>query len=182
MENKDINLKEKENTSNGFSLKEVATTLLLAIVASFIIMSFFRVTVVNGHSMDNTLYDNQRLLLSVRAYDHKDPEYKDIVVIERDDLSVRYLIKRVIGVPGDTVEIKNNKLYINGEAIYEDYIREEMLTDDLSVTIPEGKIFVMGDNRNNSLDSRNMNVIGLIDYDEILGKAIFSLSGFKAIE
>lgn len=183
MKNKEVaEKKEIKKNENGFTLKEVATTLLLAIVASFVIMSFFRMTVVNGHSMDSTLYDSQRLVLSVRAYDHKTPEYKDIIVVEREDLSVRYLIKRVIGLPGDKVAIKDNQLYINDEVVYENYILEEMNTPDLEVVIPEGKVFVMGDNRNNSLDSRNLNVIGLINIDDILGKTIFSISGFKTIE
>lgn len=178
-----IKTKQKEKDNNKITIKDIIITLILSVAISFALMSVFRITVVNGHSMDNTLYDGQRLVLNVRAYDNKEPEYKDIVVVERDDLSVKYLIKRVIGTPGDKLVIKDNKLYINDELIYEDYIREEMVTDDLEVVIPEGKIFVMGDNRNESLDSRSINVIGLIDYEEeVLGKAVFSISGFKSIE
>lgn len=176
--------KTKQNEKdNKITIKDILITLVLSVAISFALMSFFRITVVNGHSMDNTLYDGQRLVLNVRAYDNKAPEYKDIVVVKRDDLSVKYLIKRVIGTPGDKITIKDNKLYINDELMYEDYIREEMVTDDLEVVIPEGKIFVMGDNRNHSLDSRSTNVIGLIDYEEeVLGKAVFSISGFKSIK
>lgn len=171
--------KAKENTIN---FKDILITIALSIAMSFLITSFIRVTVVNGHSMDSTLYDGQRLVLNLRAYDKHDPEYKDIVVVERDDLSVHFLIKRVIGTPGDKITIKDNKLYINDELIKEDYINEEMDTEDLEVEIPEGKVFVMGDNRNHSIDSRNINVIGLINIDDIVGKAVFSISGFKAVE
>lgn len=168
--------------SNKISLKDIICTLVLSIAISLAIMAFFRLSVVNGHSMDNTLYNGQKLVLDVKAYDRHVPEYKDIVVIKRDDLSVKYLIKRVIGVPGDKLVIKDNKLYINDKQIKENYIKEDMVTDDLEVKIPENKVFVMGDNRNNSLDSRNINVIGLIDYDDLLGKAIFSISGFKSVK
>lgn len=173
----------KGNSSEKITFIEVIKTLVVAVLMSLIILQFFKLNTVVGHSMDSTLYDGQRLVLSLKAYENKAPEYKDIVVVERDDLSVKYFIKRVIGIPGDTIEIKDNQLYINGELINEDYINEPMVTEDLLIEVPEGKVFVMGDNRNHSLDSRNINVIGLIDYEEeILGKAVFSLSTFEKID
>lgn len=171
----------KGNSNAKITFLEIIKTLSFAMLLSVVLLQFFRFNTVVGHSMDSTLYDGQRLILNLKAYSNKEPEYKDIVVVKRDDLSVKYLIKRVIGLPGDTIEIKDNQLYINGKLTDEDYINEPMQTDDLYIEVPEGKVFIMGDNRNHSVDSRNINVIGLIDYDEILGKAVFSFSTFELI-
>ena len=93
-----------------------------------------------------------------------------------------YIIKRVIGQGGDKIEIKNNRVYLNDEVLDEPYINEPMnKNEDIRITVPKGYLFVMGDNRNNSLDSRS-NEIGLINVDkEVVGKAIFSLSSFSGI-
>lgn len=154
-------------------LKDLIITIMLGITLSIVILSFFRITTINGHSMDNTLYDGQRLILSMKSYSFgKTPEYKDVIVFERKDLSTRYLVKRVIGVAGDRVAIKDNQLYINNKLINEDYIKEPMNMDDLDIVVPEGKVFVMGDNRNNSIDSRKC-IIGFVDIeDEICGKVL----------
>ena len=168
----------KENIK--IALKEMFLIAIITISISAVIMSFVRVINVNGVSMENTLYNGQKLILDLKAYKNKEAEYKDIVVIKRDDLEVKHIIKRVIGTPGDKIVIKNNELYINDKLIEEDYIKEKMNTADLEIVIPEGKLFVMGDNRNNSLDSRNL-AIGLIDNEDVLGKIVFSISTFKVI-
>ena len=106
----------------------------------------------------------------------------DIIVIKKKVKDGDYIIKRVIGQGGDTIKIQNNKVYVNGEVLDEPYINEPMnKNENITVTIPEGYLFVMGDNRNNSLDSRSSE-IGLIDVEkEVVGKAIFSLSSFSKI-
>ena len=175
MENKDMNLKKNEDK---LDIKQIILTLGLGIVLAIIFMQIVRVTDVNGHSMDSTLYNGEKLLLNRMAYVNSEPKYKDIVVVERDDLSVKYIIKRVIGEAGDTIEIKDNQVYKNGNLLNEDYIKEAMVNnEDMKVTVPEGCVFVMGDNRNHSMDSRS-SIIGLINDKDIVGKAVFNISDF----
>lgn len=177
---------KNENINNNTNKeKESVLSTVIVIIVSLLIailsLCFFRLSEVDGHSMDNTLADGEKLIVNTYIYKNNDPKHGDIVVVERRDLSIRYFIKRVIAVEGDTLKIENNKVYLNGKELKEDYIKEEMFTNDLELTIPEGKIFVMGDNRNSSLDSRS-NVIGLVDVeDELLGKASFSISNFKKL-
>lgn len=176
------NNKTNDNKDNKdkISFADILMAIAVGLVIGVSSMLFIRVSKVTGHSMDNTLYDGPRLLINVFT---KNIERGDIVVVERPDLSVRYLIKRVIAVGGDTIEIKDNVVYINGEAIQEDYIKEPMYTVDYPIkTIPEGKVFIMGDNRNNSMDSRTF-TIGLIDVkEEVIGEAFFSISGLEKVE
>lgn len=176
---------EKEEKKLKKGIRQILPLILVVILSlaiSGLIVSFYRPSVVDGISMNNTLEDGDWLIIKNKPYKENVPEYKDIVVIERKDLSIRYIIKRVIGVPGDKIVIKDNKLYKNDALLEEDYIKEEMLTEDSELTVPEGKVFVMGDNRNNSLDSRS-NIIGLVDIQsEILGKAVFNISQFEKIE
>ena len=165
---------KSERKDKGITMKEIIITIVGAILVSIIVMQFIVPTVVDGVSMNNTLKDGQHLFLNKVAYKSKQPEYKDIVVVKRNDLSVKFLIKRVIGVPGDHLVIKNNKLYINDEEIVEDYINQDdlMVTDDIDIEVPDGKVFVMGDNRNHSVDSRS-SIIGFIDIDtQVYGKVI----------
>ena len=174
--------REKKKKIISF-IKEMGSTVVIAVIISAIILHFFSVVVVDGHSMDSTLYDNEKLLLFQQAYSEKRiPERGDIIVIKKKVKDGDYIIKRVIGQGGDTIRIKNNKVYVNDEVLDEPYINEPMnKNEDIRITVPKGYLFVMGDNRNNSLDSRS-NEIGLIDADkEVVGKAIFSLSSFSGI-
>ena len=176
--------KKKERKRKIISfIKEMGSTVLIAVIISFVILHFFSVVVVDGHSMDSTLYDNEKLLLFQQAYSEKHtPKRGDIIVIKKKVKDGDYIIKRVIGQGGDKIEIKNNRVYLNDEVLDEPYINEPMnKNEDIRITVPKGYLFVMGDNRNNSLDSRS-NEIGLINVDkEVVGKAIFSLSSFSGI-
>jgi signal peptidase I len=135
--------------------------------------------------MLDTLNENDYLIVSKQAYLIKDPGYKDIVVFKSnlttDNGKAKLLIKRIIGVPGETIEIKDGIVYINGKQLLEDYTKEAFTTGTIDpMIIPEGKLFVMGDNRGNSADSRDER-IGLVDFETIYGEAIFRLYPFDKI-
>lgn len=144
--------------------------LLTAASVIFIIMYVVTIQQVVGPSMSSTLNSQDIVLLSRSHYRLFDMKRFDVIAFEYDD--TKYLIKRVIGLPGDKVEYKNNSLYINNKKIEEDFLDGHQ-TEDFSLvtigyeTIPEGKYLVLGDNRENSLDSRSF---GLVDEDDILGK------------
>ena len=123
--------------------------------------------------MKNTLSNRDIVLLSRIHYKFFDIKRFDVISFEYDD--TKYLIKRVIGLPGEKIEYKNNSLYVNGKLIEEDYLKN-IKTEDFNIqklgyeTIPDGKYLVLGDNRGDSLDSRSF---GFIDENKILGKVIF---------
>lgn len=152
---------------------------ILVILASFMLVYvlFFRVVVVVGDSMFDTLVDGDRLLL-ISGILYNDPKQGDIVVAATDSFKDgEPIVKRIIATEGQVVDIDftTGTVYVDGVALVEDYIFTPTLNNEgvkFPVTVPEGCIFVMGDNRKESLDSRSPQ-IGFIDEREILGKAIF---------
>lgn len=136
-------------------------------------------SVVIGDSMLPNLKDGEYIINYRLAYLFDKPQYGDVVIVEKNQkFGHTHLIKRVVGLPGDKVEIRENVLYINGQKFEEPYILEEMRNNtDMEFILKENEIFVMGDNRNNSLDSR---VIGPIDYKEdVRGKVVFRILPFN---
>ena len=159
---------------------DVFKSIAMGFIITCVVLTFVRVSVVTGHSMDSTLYDKQKLIVSRTAYTFdKEPERGDIIVASSPKLEVEYIIKRIVGLPGETVEMRNNEIYINGQKLNEPYIKEPMINnEDNSWTLGENEYFICGDNRNNSLDSR---VIGPIQKKQIFGKVVFDLDSFKLI-
>lgn len=121
--------------------KPVVFGLLLAFLCS----QFFRIAVVEGDSMEPTLQDGQVLLLQTGFLKEENLKRGDIIVASKKIPEKTQIIKRVIGLPGEHLEILDNEVYINGEKLEENYLDEPMKTENLDVYIPEGKLFVMGD-------------------------------------
>ncbi len=154
-------------------VKEILSYVIIIVIV--LLIKHFIVTPikVNGDSMNNTLKDKDIMILDKISYRFQDIKRFDIVVIKKDK---EYLIKRVIGLPGETVEYKNNKLYINNKNVAEKFNHEETADFILEEKIPEGYYFVVGDNRPVSNDSR---YIGLIKEEYILGKTSFVIFPFN---
>ena len=148
-------------------LREILGTLLLTFFIFWIVNSLIGRYRIDGNSMNPTLLNGEYLIISNFAYQLDEPERGDIIVF-RHPRSELNLIKRVIGLPGDTVEIQNGVVRVNGNALDEPYIQAPP-TYSSSWVVPEGQYFVLGDNRNNSSDSHAW---GFLPLDHILGKAL----------
>lgn len=159
-------------------LKEVISTILyiaVVLAVTWLIITFVgQRTQVNGSSMEPTLSAHDNLIVDKISYRFKDPERFDIIVFPFQYEEDVYYIKRIIGMPGETVFIDlDGTIYIDGEALQENYGREVMLSPGRAgepITLGEDEYFVLGDNRNNSSDSRDPSV-GNIHRDRIVGKA-----------
>jgi signal peptidase I len=169
-------------------------SLGLSLVISFLLLVFgVQPYQVSGQSMTPTLQDNERVYVSKLSHTLSYlPDYGDIVVIDSrvsrkrtfmDDISAFPLfqllsgsedrsiyVKRVVGKPGDTIEFKEHKVYLNGTVLDEPYIKEAMTYESTTKwVVPDDNVFVMGDNRNNSSDSR---ILGYIPLDHVMGKKL----------
>jgi signal peptidase I len=147
----------------------VGALVVALVVKTFLIQAFF----IPSLSMYSTLDKGDRVLVNKLSYHVHDIHHSDIVVFERPpkvaDSAIKDLIKRVIGLPGDTVESRDGIVYRNGKALNETYLDKGTTTDNLQrQVIPPGQIFVMGDNRGNSQDSR---FFGPINQDLVVGRA-----------
>ena len=156
---------------------EILSFLLYAVVVvgiTFLIIHYVgQRTYVSGSSMENTLSDGDNLIVDKITYRFSDPKRYDIIVFPYQYEENTYFIKRIIGLPGETVQIVDGIIYIDGEALQESYGREVMKNSGLAadpVTLGEDEYFVLGDNRNDSTDSRDPSV-GKIPRDRIIGRA-----------
>ncbi len=177
--NEDYN-KFKEKKSFVNELMEWLESVAISIFIVILVFTFvFRIVIVDGGSMVPTLQDGQRLIISHLFYS---PEQGDIVVVNSTGLN-KTIIKRVIATEGQTVDIDFEKhtVTVDGKVLDEPYINEPTLRNDggntYPMVVPENTIFVMGDNRNNSTDSRSP-MVGCISIDDVLGKAVFRIFPF----
>jgi signal peptidase I len=151
-------------------LLETLETLVLAAVL-FVVINTLTVRIrVDGSSMIPSLVHNNYVVVNRLAYQFGEIERGDVVVFKFPQNPEEDYIKRVIALPGETIEIANGMVYINGQPLQEPYIQAPMLQDYPPVTVPQEMVYVMGDNRNDSSDSRRW---GPLAVDEIIGKAIF---------
>ncbi len=172
-------MQEKEKqTAKGRDLYEWVQSLVGSVLVVVAIFTFvIRMMGVDGHSMLNTLQHGDRLLV-VNSMLYHDYKYGDIVILRKNGVfDDDPIVKRVIAVEGQTVDIDfaEGIVYVDGEALEEDYIREPTYTaegTEFPLTVPEGSIFVMGDNRNGSSDSRDYR-LGTVDTRYVIGKAAF---------
>ncbi len=188
---------EEKTKSALLSILEYVEIFAFAVLAVLLIFSFaLRVCVVDGSSMNNTLMDQERVLTTNLFYS---PDSGDIVVFYENYVHEKPLVKRVIATEGQTLEIDFNtgKVYVDGEALTEDYVylntgryeyglifqnpNFDKDTKIFRVEVPEGYVFVMGDNRNGSDDSRNSS-IGFISEQQIMGKVICRISPFTTFD
>ena len=169
------------------NLLEWIRDIVIAVIIAAIILAFFKPIIVQQESMQPNFYSGDYLITSRQAYRlFGQPERGDVIVFKShlydEKGKQKNLIKRIIGLPGDTVEIKNGDVYINGELLQEEYVAEQGLSGEMeAVTVPEGSLFVMGDNRRVSQDSRSPEV-GTIEMDSIVGKVVLRLYPFNQIK
>ncbi len=163
-------LKEKKDW--GKELREWVISISAAIIMALMIRTFIvELYVVDGPSMKPTLQNAERLVVNKFIYYVREPHKGEIIVFRYPSDTSRDFIKRVIATAGDTIEIKDGRVYVNDQLQREDYILEKTRSEYPKATIPEGTVFVMGDNRNNSEDSRFSDV-GFVPLDLVKGKAV----------
>lgn len=163
----------------GRDLYEWVQALVCSVLTVVVIFAFAaRIIGVDGHSMVPTLQHGDRLLV-VNPMIYDDYQYGDIVVLTKETFLAAPIVKRVIAVENQTVDIdfESGSVYVDGKLLDEPYINELTFTDegmDFPLTVPENSIFVMGDNRNHSNDSRDSR-LGTVDTRHVIGKAVFLL-------
>lgn len=166
-------------------MKEFIKDIIIALVIVVAITLVIKPTIVKESSMEPTLYENNYLFVNKLAYMTKDhPEYGDIIIFKsnidkEDGNGKKILIKRVIGVENDIMTISDGSVYRNGVRVDEPYTLEGFTTGELTdYVVPQDEVFVMGDNRSVSLDSRSQEV-GTVSEDDIVGKAFVRLYPFS---
>ncbi len=149
--------------------RELIESVLPALIIVLVVNLFVaQATRVEGQSMEPNLHNNERLIIEKITYRFREPERGDIVVIRPPNHTTVPLIKRVIGLPGEVVEIKLNQVYVNGEPLEEGYLVQPTVGNMPPQLVPEGHVLVLGDNRRASNDSR---FFGTVPYEDIIGRA-----------
>ena len=174
---------EKE-TSTAAEIKDWVISIVVAVALAMFIRTFIvELYVVDGPSMRPTLESEERLVVNKFIYRFRPPEKGEVLVFQYPRDPSRDFIKRVIATPGDTIEIREGRVLVNDQLLTEDYILEKTRSEYPKSTVPEGRVFVMGDNRNNSEDSRFADV-GFVPYHLIKGKAMivfWPISQYKTL-
>lgn len=166
-------------------MKELVKDVIVAVVIAVIIMQFIKPTVVRERSMEPNFHDGDYLFISKQSYRTGEPARGDVVVFKSEltdeNGKDKLLIKRIIGLPGETIDVFDDQVYINGQLLVEDYTADGITPGEIyGLEIPEGSYFCMGDNRVVSIDSRDSDV-GCVSRDLIVGKVFVRLFPFNQI-
>ncbi len=176
--------KTGERTAKNMVKEVLSMALYIAVVLciTFLVVRYVgQRTQVDGHSMENTLFDGDNLIVDKISYRFTHPKRFDIIVFPYHYKEDTYYIKRIIGLPGETVQIRDGEIYIDGAILEEDYGKETMLTSGRAadqIQLGEDEYFVLGDNRNHSEDSR-FDDVGNIERSEIIGRAFIRIWPFE---
>lgn len=162
----------------------VKTVVVVFVIMMLLNLFVFNLSMVKGQSMQPTLVERERLFVNKIIYDFSTPKHSEVVVLHdpsQDDTKKEFLVKRVIGVPGDVVAVKEHKLYLNGQLQQEDYIDVDIQDEDFAeITLGDDQYFVMGDNRHLG-ESKDSRYFGTVTSDLIVGRAEFIFWPFNKI-
>lgn len=177
-----------QDKQSGSLLYDIASIIVTALVAIAIIFTFFaRFVSVSGESMEPTLYNNDWLIISSYSSEYK---YGDIVICSKPNVFNEPIVKRVIATEGQKVwiDFTNGIVYVDGKPLAEKYTAELTLTqedfyysEDNPLVVHKGQLFLMGDNRNNSTDSRS-SLIGCVDERYIIGKVHYKVLSYDSVK
>ena len=174
--------RKKENSELSSWIKCIVIALVVGLLLRGFVIEFVNVS---GDSMQPGLHPGQVVLVEKVSKRFATPDYGDVVIVKFSNVDERYYVKRVVGREGDTIEVRDGSVIRNGEFLTEPYILEDYIVDSMPpVTVPEGHVFVMGDNRNNSTDSRTERV-GAIPEKDIVGNGvcvIFPISEIQTVK
>lgn len=190
-EKNDIDTKHetKTNVKRRSELNDWVKSIIIAAFIAILLMQLIVPTVVREHSMEPSFYGGDYLIVGKINYKISSPHRGDVIIFKSDipmntaepSQAKKLLIKRIIGMPGDVINISDNEVSINGEVIDEPYINEGGTPGDVvNYVVPKDSYFVMGDNRTVSIDSRR-NEVGPVHKDRIIGKALIRLYPFNKI-
>lgn len=173
----------------GGEIKDWVKSIIIAAFIAVLLMQLIVPTVVREHSMEPSFYGGDYLIVGKINYKISSPKRGDVIIFKSDipmnqsepNSAKKLLIKRIIGMPGDVINISDNVVSINGEVIDEPYINDGGTPGDVvNYVVPKDSYFVMGDNRTVSIDSRR-NEVGPVHKDRIIGKALIRLYPFNKI-
>ncbi len=152
-------------------LREIALTLILAIIIFVLLQATVQSFVIVGSSMQPNFHEGERLLINKVVYKFRQPERGEVIIFHPPSSQQTDYIKRVIGLPGDSIEVKDETVYVNGSELDEPYLSDSPHYTFELLEVPDNEYFVLGDNRNNSNDSHNG---WTVPRENIIGKAWFS--------